>query len=168
MPDRVFAAFAADTLHETAEHLLAHRDKVSHLDLQQTINEFDDLNQFYLLDLQDVEFESAVNVKGRLKENIAFWKKVGACDWVLKVLERGYYLPFKSIPEKRVFKNQASTGENYEFVCTEIRKLVASSALVEVSLEDLTVVNPLGVVQNANGKLRLILDLRHVNNCLRS
>lgn len=121
-----------------------------------------------MLDLQDVEFESAVNVKGRLKENIAFWKKVGACDWVLKVLERGYYLPFKSIPEKRVFKNQASTSENYEFVCTEIRKLVASSALVEVSLEDLTVVNPLGVVQNANGKLRLILDLRHVNNCLRS
>lgn len=31
----------------------------------------------------------------------------------------------------------------------------------------MTVINPLGVVQNSNGKSRLILDLRHVNSYLR-
>ena len=46
----------------------------------------------------------------------------------------------------------------------ELKKLVASGALVE----DVPVVNPLGVVNNASGKSRLILHLPYVNNHLTS
>lgn len=42
----------------------------------------------------------------------------------------------------------------------ELKKLVASDAVVE----DVPVVNPLGVVNNASGKSKLILHLRYVNN----
>ena len=46
----------------------------------------------------------------------------------------------------------------------ELKKLVASGIVVE----DVPVVNPLGVVNNASGKSRLVLHLRYVNNHLTS
>ena len=49
-----------------------------------------------------------------------------------------------------------------------LKKLAASGAVVEVRQEDMSVVNPLGVVKNASDKSQLILDLRYVNNHLRS
>ena len=51
---------------------------------------------------------------------------------------------------------------------SEISKLLLSGAMVEVSSTDLRVCNPLGVAFNSSGKPRLILNLRYVNNHLRS
>ena len=53
-------------------------------------------------------------------------------------------------------------------MCQELKKRLASGAVVEVRQEDMLVVNPLRVVKNASGKSRLILDLHYVNNPLRS
>ena len=50
------------------------------------------------MELQDLEPVSQVQVKGRLKQNIAFWKDIGASKWVLSVIKNGYYLPFISLP----------------------------------------------------------------------
>ena len=86
---------------------------------------------------------------------------------MLSVIENGYYLPFMSLPAWRSFQNHPSVVPNQEFVCQELKKLLASGAIVEVRQEDVLVVNPLGVV-NASGKSRLILDLRYVNYHLRS
>lgn len=130
------------------------------------LNNFQDVCQ--LMELQDLEPVSPVQVKGRLKQNIAFWKNIGASKWVLSVIENGYYLPFISLPARRSFRNHPSVVQNQEFVCQELKKLLASGAVVEVRQEDVLVVNPLGVVNNASGKSRLILDLRYVNNHLRS
>ena len=130
------------------------------------LDNFQDVCQ--LLELQDLEPVSPVRVKGRLKENIVFWKNIGASRWVLSIIENGYYLPFISLPARKSFQNHPSVVQNQEFVCQELRKLVASGAVVEVRQEDLSVVNALGVVKNARGKSRLILDLRYVNNHLRS
>ena len=121
-----------------------------------------------LMQEQDLEPVSPVQVKGRLKENIAFWKGIGASKWVLSVIENGYYLPSISLPARRSFQNHPSVVQNQEFVLHELKKLLASGAVVEVRHEDVLVVNPLGVVKNASGKSRLILDLRYVNNHLRS
>ena len=140
---------------------------LEHTDTEE-ISNLDNAHGFYeFLESHDIDLESAVPVKGRLRENIEFWRNIGACRWVLSVIENGYYLPFISILECRTFKNP-SVGQHRYFGSQEVRKLVASGVLVEEKAEDLTVVNPLGVVQNACGKSRLILDLRYVNKFLRS
>ena len=46
----------------------------------------------------DTGFGTSIFSKGRLKENIAFWRDIGASKWVLSVIENGYYLPFISLP----------------------------------------------------------------------
>ena len=66
------------------------------------------------------------------------------------------------------FQNHPSVVPNQASVRQEFKKLLASGAVVEVRQEDVLVVNPLGVLKNASGKSRLILDLRYVNNHLRS
>lgn len=55
-----------------------------------------------------------------------------------------------------------------QFVSSEISKLLLSGALIEVSATDLLVCNPLGVTTNGSGKRRHIVDLRFVNQHLRS
>jgi hypothetical protein len=47
-------------------------------------------------------------VKGRLKENIAFWEQIKASNWVLRVIREGYALPLIDIPEKRMLDNHRS------------------------------------------------------------
>jgi len=169
----VLAVFAPDTLPIAVEQLPQAKDQDNpiplglhqvvnadtELCLDSMLNNFQDVCQ--LMELQDLDPVSPVQVKGRLKENIAFWKDTGASKWVLSVIENSYYLPFISLPVRRSFQNQ-------EFVCQELKKLLASGAVVEVKQEDVLVVNPVEVVKNASGKSRLILDLRYVNNHLRA
>jgi len=111
---------------------------------------------------------SCVVVKGHLRENIAFWQNIGASNWLLRVIREGYCLPFVELPEVKFFQNHRSALCNAEFVSAEISKLLKSGALVEGSPADLLVCSPLGVAMNSSGKLRLIVDLRYVNQHLRS
>jgi len=46
---------------------------------------------------------SCVVVKGRLRENIAFWQNIGASNWLLRVIREGYCLPFVELPEAKFF-----------------------------------------------------------------
>ena len=84
------------------------------------------------------------------------------------MLRDGYSLPFMSLPQKVFFNNRAIIDEEQEFVCQEVAKLLASGAVTEVRREDLMVCDPLGVVKNSARKPRLIVDLRYVNQHLRS
>ena len=121
---------------------------------------------------ESVVFENVVHscvvVKGRLRQNIDFWRGIGASSWLLKVIGEGYCLPFVDLPSKKFFRNHDSTLCNMEFVSSEISKLLMSGALIEVNVGDLLVCNPLGVATNSSGKRRLIVDLRYVNQHLRS
>ena len=49
----------------------------------------------------------SVNVKGNLRRNFDFWKRIGTPSFILNVTERGYLLPFVGFPEKTVFKNNS-------------------------------------------------------------
>jgi len=73
---------------------------------------------------------------------------------VLDVLRDGYSLPFTciSLPQRAFFQNHRSIVENVEFVTHEVSRLLESGAIAEVSREDLSVCNPLGVVTNSAGK----------------
>ena len=74
-------------------------------------------------------------------------------------------LQFLSLPEPPVFRNNRSSLAHVNFVEDAIRELVESYRVLEVNSPPL-VVNPLTVSVQANGKKRLILDLRHVNTLL--
>ena len=102
-----------------------------------------------------------VNVKGNLRRKL--WKRIGTSKFILNVIERGYILPFLSLPEPAVFRNNRSSLAHAKFVEDAIRELVESGRVLEVVVPPL-VVNPLSV---STGKKRLILDLRYVNKCLR-
>ena len=75
-------------------------------------------------------------------------------------------LPFVSFPEPAVFKNNRSSLLHVEFVEETIQDLVESGRVVETKVPP-RVVNPLSVSVQANGKKKLILDLRYVNKFLR-
>ena len=104
------------------------------------------------------------SVKGRLKENLNFWISIKSNDFVLGVISQGYKLPLKEIPSKVILKNNRSSLDNDSFVQEAIGDLLKSKAIVETDKIPY-VVNPLTVAQNTNKK-RLVLDLRHVNECL--
>ena len=105
------------------------------------------------------------NVKGNLRKNLEFWQRIGTPNFILNVIERGYMLPFLSLPEPAVFKNNRSSLTHADFVEEAIRELVESGRVVEANVPPL-VVSPLSVSVQANGKKRLILDLRYVNKFL--
>ena len=103
-------------------------------------------------------------VKGSLRSNLEYWKEIGASDFILDVIENGYKLPFRTIPDKAEIKNNKSAKKNAQFVSDSIKELLESKRIVEVPFKPY-VVNPLSVSSN-EGKHRLILDLRYVNDYL--
>ena len=111
--------------------------------------------------------DNSLVVKGRLRKNVKFWQKIGASKWILDILNYGYCLPFISMPKKKFFDNHVSAIKHSGFVSMEIQKLLSSGVLIEVNETEATVCSPLSVVANVLGKLRLILDLRYVNQHLR-
>ena len=121
----------------------------------------------YLKELFEFELAnySPVNVKVNLRRNLDFWKVIGTSPFILNVIERGYMLPFESLPDPAMFKNNSSSISHAQFVEEAINELCKSGRVIETS-EPPLVVNPLSVSVQANGKRRLILDLRHVNKYL--
>ena len=116
------------------------------------------------------EFESekvcTSQVKGSLRRNIDFWKEIGTSRFILDVIENGYKLPFITRPDPVWLRNNRSSLSHQEFVSQAILELVDSNRVIECDAAPL-VINPLSVSVQPNGKKRLILDLRHVNKCLR-
>ena len=102
---------------------------------------------------------------GYLRESIDQWQAIGTSEFVIKVIKEGYALPFKTEPIKVVLKNNKSAEQNPDFVTDEIAKLVSKGCVIECS-DIPQVVNPLTVAKNKAGKLRLVLDCRHINASL--
>ena len=119
-----------------------------------------------LFEFELTDHPPLVNVKGNLRRKLEFWKRIGTSKFILNVIERGYMLPFLSLPEPAVFRNNRSSLAHATFVEDAIRELVESGRVLEVVLPPL-VVNPSSVSVQATGKKRLILDLRYVIKCLR-
>ena len=99
-----------------------------------------DLFEFELTDHPPLE-----NVKGNLRRKLEFWKRIGTSKFILNVIERGYMLPFLSLPEPAVFRNNRSSLAHAKFVEDAIRELVESGRGIEGAVPPL-VVNPLSVV----------------------
>ena len=83
----------------------------------------------------------------------------------MSIIAHGYCLPFQSTPVCISLNNNKSALKFKDFVEEAIEELLLTSRVVE-KFNPPYVVNPLSVSVQANGKKRLILDLRHVNKYL--
>ena len=100
-------------------------------------------------------------IKFSLKSKIRFWENILNCSqFVLNVIRHGYILPFVSPPPAFSAKNNQSALKHGSFVEEAIQKLSAQNFIAEIT-EPPHCCNPLTVADN--GRLRLVLDLRHVN-----
>ena len=102
-----------------------------------------------------------ISVVGSLKRHIAHFEKLGAPSYILQILRCGYVLPLKKFVPGTFKRNNRSSRDCPHFVQKAIDDLLDTGAVVEVS-QPPRVVNPLTVAQ-WHEKLRLVLDLRHVN-----
>ena len=109
--------------------------------------------------------ENTQSPVGRLKGSANQWMVAGASRYILSVIQGGYRIPFKKLPESAVLRNNRSARDNPSFVGSEIQSLLDKRCIVEVSQKP-WVVNPLTVAYNRHGKPRLVLDCRHINHLL--
>ena len=63
----------------------------------------------------ETKANAELSVKGRLKENIAFWREIGTSNWVLKVIEQDYALPFVELPQPASFENHPMSEDEKVF-----------------------------------------------------
>ena len=73
-------------------------------------NKFSDLSNDYTI--QEFEFEKGINypsVKGRLKENLIFWREtLSANSAILAIIDNGYKIPFFKTPKRASFRSNQS------------------------------------------------------------
>ena len=107
-----------------------------------------------------------VSLQGRLSNHAGFGlNDRDASSFVRGIILRGYHLPFAVSPWP-VFKlNHRSALQHEQFVSAANSELLMAGCIVQ-SNERPWVCSPLSVVENVNGKLRLVLDLRYVNQFL--
>ena len=99
-------------------------------------------------------------VRGIMKANIEFWKSIGAPDFIIDTIERGYKILFISTPVPAKFKNNRSALNNSDFVTEAINDL--KDLISKISEPD--IVNSLTVSIQSSGKKHIILDLCYVNH----
>lgn len=106
--------------------------------------------------------DKLLNVKGRLRKHIDFWRNVlKARENVCKIIFSVYIVPFFELPESKYWKNNKSAIAHSDFVIKSIQELLYG---IVVKVDQIPhVVNSQTVFVNAKGNERLILDLRHVN-----
>lgn len=112
--------------------------------------------------MKNSDVASCHGVKGRLAKNIKFWEKIGANNFVLETLKKGYVIPFLENPVKMFKINNRSAMKNAEFVDQAVTELICSGCATEVPFQPY-IVSPLSVATQKSGKKRLILDLSILN-----
>ena len=137
----------------------ANEDK-SILDTKRDYN----LNQFWEVEGQGPG--QIMDVQGRLKQSLSYWRDVlEEPPYILDCIENGYRLPLKFIPPSHIQHNHQSSQTHHSFVDEAISSLSANRCIAKVDAQP-HVCSPLSVVSNAAGKLRLVLNLRYVNQFL--
>ena len=105
----------------------------------------------YELDSKNVASVNPIqNVNGNLRKHIQFRREIGTSKFILKVIEEGYRLPFKTIPAPTVLKNNNSPKCHQQFVEEALAELILTGRVIQ-SQTTPHVINPLSVSIQANG-----------------
>ena len=68
--------------------------------------------------------------KNRLKTRINFWKQIGANDFLLDVIEKGYKIPFYFMPPSVYLPNKRSAVTHSDFVVQAIGDLLNRGQII--------------------------------------
>ena len=98
----------------------------------------------------------------QLQHNIDKWQHITNNSYVIKWLAEGVHLPFDLEPLPFHLNNSTFTKEQEQFIDTEVQKLVRSGALQHTLIKP-TCISPIGCVPKKQGKFRLIINLRKLN-----
>jgi hypothetical protein len=99
----------------------------------------------------------------QVRKNIGLWETT-ASSKTLQYIKIGYLINWKKQPPPRTcLKNHPIKREDSNFVTTEIQRLLDLGAISPTSKKKAWIINPIGVVPKKNGKKRLIIDMRFVN-----
>ena len=84
--------------------------------------------------VQKYELESgqSLTVKGNLKKNLGFWRSIGAPNFILTIIGKGYKLPYASLPLAVRLKNNKSARLHANFVDQAVLELVKSGRVCRV------------------------------------
>ena len=116
-------------------------------------------------EIQEGELQ-IVDVQGRLKQSLVFWQEtLQAPSMVLEWIQIGYKLPLQYLPDPYSQSNHTSALSHHSFVTEAVSQLLMNRCVRKVD-EKPYVCSPLSVVQNAEGKLHLVLNLRYLNQFL--
>ena len=79
--------------------------------------------------MDSFEFESATSiipiVKGRLRAHYNFWSHtLEANNYILRVIDKGYAIPFISVPHKALYSNNTSALAHADFVGKAVQELL--------------------------------------------
>ena len=108
----------------------------------------------YKRDWEITEKIKNVSVRGRLKQNIEFWKnELKPSYFVENIITNGYIMPFTSIPSPFYASNNKSSLRHPQFVLQATTKLQQNNSKK----------NHIAVTVAEGKKLRLVLDLWHIN-----
>ena len=103
-----------------------------------------------------------ISVRGRVKENSHFWKnELKPALFVQNIIDNGYIMPF---PPSLYAPNNKSNLRNSRFISQAISKLLKNNCIEELDQKPYYC-NSLTVAESR--KLRLNLDLRHVNSFIK-
>ena len=95
-----------------------------------------------------------------------FWREeLKAPSTIISLIEGGYVLSLVSLPSVHRACNHQSALVNDEFVSEEVSKLVKNGCVKMVTCQP-DICSPLSVVQSSMGKLRLVVNLRYLNQFL--
>jgi len=114
------------------------------------------------------ESGSIIPRAGGLRRHLSWWQQNCKNNWVLQWVTAGFPLWWENphIPAPPFYQpNHTGALEHHDFVSKEVAALLDAGAVQRVHTQP-RVVSPLNVTPKKNGKLRLILDLRHVNQYL--
>ena len=118
-------------------------------------------------EVEQSEGYQITRIKGRLRENISFWRNVlKAPTPVLNWIEDGYKLPLITEPPAHMQANQPAAIEHQQFINEAVVDLLHNGCVQKVVAAP-HVCSPLSVVCNAEGKKRLAINLRYVNHFLK-
>ncbi len=104
-------------------------------------------------------------VKGSLARHSQAWSRVTSDPEILRTVQSGYVPPFSTCPQPFADKNNVSATSNYSFVIKAVMEMLVNG-FAKLTRTPPEVINPFTVSVQANGKKRLIADLRHLNRNL--
>jgi hypothetical protein len=105
---------------------------------------------------------------GSFLANIRAWKEAGVSITILRWIRRRVPLPLWAIPRLRILPNHRLTDDQRLWVESEIVRLLNLQAIWILEGHKEMMSSPIRVVMKKNGKFRLIINMRFLNDYIKA